>query len=117
MKALLVILLELVVISSAGCARTIYWGSEWGGFDGCPVNPVSVSEAIAKARPYLDETFALRSSTREHRNRAQQPVIHVTLRGKYYYIVRDNYPSYSPGFYLHHAVRVHKTTGQLIAPR
>jgi len=117
MRASVLIVLGVVLVSSVGCARTICLGSEWGGFNGFPDNPVSVSEAIAKAEPYLDKTFALRSSATGNRNAAEEPVVFVTLRGDYYYIVKDNYPSYSPGFYLHHAVRVHKTTGRLIPPK
>ncbi len=102
------------VVVILGCGKT-YYGSGWHVLNGFPMNKISPQEAMSRAEPYLDETFELRSRNRRHSS-DREPVVHVTLKGDYYYLVKDNYPSYSPNFYLQHALKVHKDTGVLAFP-
>jgi len=99
-----------------GCNnKKIYSGSDYSGFDDFPPNPISVQDAIRLAEPHLGKTFELRSAKREYIS-DKEPVLWVTLKGNCYYLVKDNYPSYTPGFYLHHAVKINKNTGEVMPP-
>jgi len=111
---LLVCAVLLACVLFGGCAKS-YFGSDWAGYDRFPAKRISPQEAISRAEPWLDQTFALRSSGRGGVS-DKEPVVHLTLQGNFYYVVKDNYPSYSPGFYLRHAVKVHKDTGAVVPP-
>jgi hypothetical protein len=98
------------------CSGKIYVGNSHAGFSGFPRNNIEVKDAIQLAEPYLDKTYELRKENRKSGN-DNNLLIWVTLKGKYYYIVMDNYPSKTPGFYEKHAVRINKDTGEVISPK
>ena len=115
------ITLPVIITGCGGIVNEVYYGAEWSKdkFDNFPENPVSVEEAINKAKPYLDKYFELRMEERTaYKNVGTKPTVHVTLKGNYYYIVKDNYPSYAPypDFYLEHAVLVSKKNGEVKLP-
>jgi hypothetical protein len=45
------------------------------------------------------------------------PDVFITLIGKYYFIVKDNYPSKSVYFYLDHAVKIYKDICEITLPK
>ncbi|MEM7467265.1 MAG: hypothetical protein AAF387_10310 [Pseudomonadota bacterium] len=98
-----------------GCSGETHFGSDHEGFGNFPETPIPVEVAIEISQPYLAETFTLRQASRET-NSNKDPVTWVTLRDGWYHIVKDNYPSYSPGFYLKHAVKINSITGEIIEP-
>ena len=104
----------IAAVLVCGCGKA-YHGNGWAGFEGFPENNISPQQAVRIAEPYLDETFELRARNRRHVS-DREPEVHVMLEGKYYYVVKDNYPSYTPGLYLWHAVKVHKDTGDVSPP-
>lgn len=110
----------LVTLLLAGCG-TLLGGAQSvrrnddGQFDPVAGMAVTPDEALEKAEPYLNLTFHLRQQQRDEIS-TDPPTDHVSVKDGWYYIVRDNYPSYSPGFDLAHAVRVHGQTGQLLPP-
>lgn len=120
MKIALLIFLVIGSIILYGCFSSNN-GSEYSGIypngtSNFPSNPVSIDDAVREAKPYLNTTFELRKTMITHRANSEL-FIWVTLKGRYYYIVLDNYPSYSPGFYLHHAVKIDKENGAVIPPQ
>jgi hypothetical protein len=109
------IIIALIAIFLVSCG-TYHVGSSHNGFSDFPENNISVYKAISLAEKYLDKTFELRKANRSSQFN-DEPAIWVTLRGNYYHIVKDNYPSYSPGFYEKHAVRINKSTGEVYPPK
>lgn len=106
--------LSLLVI---GCTP-YHFGSYPEGAARFPDQPVSVIEAVEKAEPYLDESFRLRQKGRDQYDwPTWDPTLTVTLKGGYYYIVKDNYPYIYHSAYRAHAVKVHSKTGKLIPPK
>jgi hypothetical protein len=78
---------------------------------------ISTDDAIRLAQPYLDRTFELRSENRPEDMQSDRPPRDiVTPKGRWYYVVRDNYPAVKENFYLDHAVKVHMDTGEIIEP-
>lgn len=99
-----------------GCkSNETYFGSTYSGFDGFPKTEIDIDKAIELSEPYLESTFILRKKNR-NTNSTKEPVIWVTLKDNWYYIVKDNYPSYTPNFYLRHAVRINSKNGEIIKP-
>jgi hypothetical protein len=114
MKQIL-LLLPLLLISA--CNNNIdYLGSELNNFTAAPDHPITIPRAIEISKPYLDKTFKLRIKDRENPS-AEKPVVYVTIKKGWYYLVKDNHPSYTPGFYLKHAAQVNVKTGELIEPK
>ena len=120
MKYLSIVLFCLLIATCLLCCsckrEKVYFGSTGGGFEDFPPNPISVQDAIKLADPYLDKTFELRIASREHVS-DKEASLWITLKGDYYYLVKDNYPSYTPGFYLNYAVKINKDTGEVIPPK
>ena len=113
------ILIIFLLLTISGCGR-VYWGSSYNSssFNDFPENSVSAIKAIKLAEPYLDKTFELRSALRDWPSKEdKEPVVHVVLKGKYYYIVKENYPYKYIEAYLPHAVKVNKNTGQVYPPK
>ena len=116
MKIYRILVTSLIVLSGCILFAPTHYGSRPEDWDGFPENPISVREAIVRAQPYIARSVELRSKLTV--NRPKEPSrVHVTLRGNYYHIVKENCPSYSPGFYEYHSVRVHKNTGKVISPK
>ena len=106
-----------LVFALTGC-EPIPVGSSWGGYRNVKGAKIQPAQAVELARPYLDRTFQLRKSNSElPRSKDKEPIIYVTLKDGYYFIVKDNYPAKSVHFYLDHAVKVHKNTGETIPPK
>jgi hypothetical protein len=82
-----------------------------------PKNPISPEQAIKRAEPYLDRTYELRKQGSRLHRQDKDATVHVSLKGNYYYIVKESYPAIYIDFYLPHAVKVHKVTGDIIPPR
>ncbi len=127
MKYLLIILGVLIIgllittklmFSWSNKSSIIAMGNSWSGFENFPERKITVNKAIKLATPYLDETYKLRLKYGRGRiNRdLKTDTIHVCLKGEFYFIVKDDYPSYSPGFYLKHAVKINASTGDIIEP-
>ncbi|MCP4296136.1 MAG: hypothetical protein GY786_11055 [Proteobacteria bacterium] len=114
-KKLKFVLLSVFALFLSNCSGIEYVGSEHNDFKNAPKYPISISKAIEISKPYLDETFKQRSAKRSDQF-SKEPVVWVSIKGDWYYIVKDNYSSYTPGFYLNHAVKIHKETGQLVKP-
>ena len=92
-------------------------GNTWGGFDDFPEREITVDKAIELATPYLDKSYKLRLKSRAQTNGDfKTDIIHVSLKDDFYYIVKDDYPSYTPGFYLLHAIKINTSTGYIIEP-
>ena len=107
----------LVLLLLAGCnSEPEVFGSSKSGFDHFPETPISVDDALKVANPYLDTTYNLRIADRERKSNGK-PKIWITLKGDNYYVVKDKYPSYSPGFYLEHAVVVNTDTDEVTPPQ
>ena len=115
MKKYFQILLLISVFLLSSCEKS-YWSGLNESYDSFPDNPVSPQQAVKLAQPYLDKTFRLRSNMAQRLSNGKLSDI-VTLEGDYYYIVRDNFASYSPDFYRKHAVKVNKKTGKVIPPK
>ncbi len=99
-----------------GCSNDkLYVGSTYSGFDDFPNTKISVQKAIELSEPYLEKTFELRKVGRDFVPEKQTD-IWVTLKNNWFYVVKDNYPSYTPGFYMKHAVKIHSDTGEIIQP-
>jgi hypothetical protein len=79
------------------------------------INP---EEAMELAKPYLDLSFRLRRKMRgeEGTDQIKETTVWVLFKGNYYYISKDDYPSYTPGYYSWHAVKVDCVTGEVIPP-
>ena len=110
----LIYLISFIIVSS--CVTTTYSGNSHIGYSNFPSNNISPEEAIEIAKPYLDKTFELRTEGRKEKSE-KEPIIHVTLKGRYYYIVKDNYPAKYIGFYLSHSAKVNKKTGEVLPPK
>ncbi len=109
-------ILAVIVFFLASCASVEYFSHSEKGFDDAPKTKVTIQKALSIAEPYLDITFQLRKEAMV-RSTEKEPIIWVSLKGGWYYFVKDNYPSYTPGFYLKHAVKVNSDTGELVEPK
>ena len=106
----------LFLIMLTGC-EPVALGNSASGYKTIPDAKIQPIDAVKIAQPYLDKTFELRSkSSTLERDKENEPTIFVTLKDDFYYIVKENYPAKSIYFYLAHAVRVHKDTGEIIPP-
>jgi hypothetical protein len=114
MKKQHLLLLAIPMLLLTSCGKT-YIARSSEGYASFPGNTISPEQAVKLADPYLDKTFELRAAKRQGVS-PRKPTVWVTLKGQYYHIVKDNYPAYNRGFYLHHAVKVDKDTGDMIAP-
>lgn len=111
LKALLVVSLFLVV----ACDKAVFIGNSKGGFKKDLNFPITPIEAHAKAKPWLEKTYQLKLKSRI--NILNRPLVDtIILKGHWYYVSRDNYPYKAIQAYLYHAVRVHVSTGKVIAP-
>ena len=113
--------LTLGLILVAGCGLTtsarMVHQEESGSYEPVPGMSVAPEEALELAQPYLDWSYQLRLQNRSDRMRSDRPPTdHISIKGEWYYIVRDNYPAIFAKFYLPHAVRVHGETGQVLPP-
>lgn len=100
-----------------GC-EPVSVGNSSSGYKRVPQAKVQPQEAVEFANDYLDKTFELRvKNSPLERKEGVEPIIIVTLEGDYYYIIKETYPAMSIYFYLEHAVKVHKNTGEVIPPK
>ncbi len=85
-----------------------------------PKNSFSVSpeDALRAATPYLDASYRLRRQMRNELKQAvhRKPIDWISYHKDWYYITRDDYPSYTPGYYMKHAVRVNGYTLKVVSP-
>lgn len=110
------LLLLLMMIFISGCSAVTVGNSfsEYKILEGVKIQP---ERAVELAGPYLDKSFHLRTKNRPPRMLSdRKPYINVMLKGNYYYVVKDNYPAIPTSFYLPHAVKVHKQSGEVIEP-
>jgi hypothetical protein len=77
---------------------------------------IDPNSAVELAAPYLEQTYLLRKSNSDLVRIEKNATVWVTVKGDYYYIVKESYPSIDASFYLDHAVKVHKKTGNVIEP-
>ena len=76
---------------------------------------IQPDEAIKLAEPYLDKIFEKKSKNRNWPSiKESQTVIHIILKGNYYYITKENYPAKDIYFYMRSAVKIHKKSGEII---
>ena len=116
MNKLLKIICFFSLIALTGC-EPVSVGSSYSGYKNVQGAKIQPSEAVELAKSYLDKTFELRKSNRESpRREDREPHIFITLKDGYYFIVKESYPAKSVYFYLDHAVKVHKDTGEIIPP-
>ena len=107
------IVIPMLLLSS--CTKSYFSRAELG-FDSFPKNPVSPERAVKLAEPYLDNTFKVKTDDSVLMALAK-PKIWVTLKGKYYYIVKDSTNEINIDYYLYKAVKVNKNTGEVIPPK
>jgi len=113
MNRLWIVIILLVLL---GCEKEkFYIGSTNSGFDNFPKTEIKIKEVLELSKPFLDKTYELRLKNRRHKS-LKDPVIWITLKGQWFYVVKDNYPSHSANFYLKHAVRINSKTGKIIEP-
>lgn len=118
-KVVVVILIILNVMNFSGCGKKWYVGSRepqsWEHFP--KNNKISPQQALQLSEPFLDKTFELRTKNRSLEIRSDLPKEDsIILQGRYYYVVRENYPAKYIAFYLKHAVKVNKNTGEVTPP-
>jgi len=113
-----VLVWSLMCLIFAGCSGNIYSGTESSGFTQFPRgNKITPQMAIEIASPYLDISFNLRNSRREPKYPPNAPKeVYVILKGKYYYVTKDDHDFKTVEAYLHDAVKVNKDTGEAIKP-
>lgn len=108
------------LILVAGRRNRVYLGNSRSGFSLAPVATALTPERARElAGPHLDESYRLRRARRGEKLSdapRREAVDWITLKGDWFLISRDDYPSYSPGYYEHHAVRVHAHDGTVIPP-
>ncbi|MEM6532456.1 MAG: hypothetical protein AAF654_07520 [Myxococcota bacterium] len=120
----LMLLLGAAVVGAllvlASTRHSTLLGNSHAGFRD-PPEPTKLSphEALKLASPYLETSYALRRRGRkEGAGQLDRPALDwLGYKRGYYLVTRDDYPSYSPGFYDRHAVRVNANTGDVEAPR
>lgn len=101
MKKTLLFLLPVVLIMS--CINTEYISVD-DKLEGVKIQP---KEALEIAKPYLDEkaTYLWRDSSKLK--------THIVKKGRYYYIMKTDYPAKSVYYYLEPAVRVNSKNGSI----
>jgi hypothetical protein len=105
----------LLAVTGLGCS-TVHFGTYPDGFSSFPERPISPEEAVAAAQPYLDQTFALSRTERGSDWPSWEPAVRVKLEGKYYYVLKDNYPAKNSNYGFAHATKVNAETGDVIPP-
>jgi hypothetical protein len=114
------LILMLVTIGAiAGCSDSVCSGNAKSGYAHFPKdNLITPEKAVELARPYLDLSYEMRRSNRKdvYNKMSESPLEYVILKGDYYYVTKDNYPSNVVTFYMEHAVRVNKKTGKVHKP-
>jgi hypothetical protein len=106
-----------LVLFQVGCTPS-HFGTYPGGLAKFPDRPFSASQAVERAQPYLEETFSLRRKARDETGeRGSKPKVFVTLKGRHYYIIKDDYPYIFQSSYQSHAVKVDSKTGEVIPPK
>lgn len=68
---------------------------------------IQPNEAIKIAEPYLE------GHATYWWNKEKPLETHVCLKGKYYYVMRTNYPAKTFNYYLQPAVKIHVNTGEV----
>ena len=117
MKIKTIIVFIFLISSLIGC-KSIPVGSSYSGYENVIRAKIQLEEAVKLAKPYLDRTFELRKLHSDlSRSEDKEPGIFVTLKNRYYYIVKENHPAKSVNFYLDHAVKVHINSGEIIPPK
>lgn len=123
-------LLQATAVSVFGvaCLFTLFWilpsghpkllGNSKTGFEAVRDAAITPRDAIDLARPHLDLSYTLRRGMRQPSSSPsdRDPLDWVSFQNGIYYIARDDYPSYSPGFYTHFAVTVDSASGVVTAP-
>gem|GEM_PF-3153677 len=77
---------------------------------------VSPDEAHELALDHLEKSYELRNAKRNYPSDKLKMNDYILLKGKYYYIARDNYPYKTYWAYFNHAVRVNCMTGTVKEP-
>ncbi|MBL7544797.1 MAG: hypothetical protein JNL11_13350 [Bdellovibrionaceae bacterium] len=123
MKVILVIVVILLLVAACIYVFLIKeptnLGDSKSGFTNPPQNVhVDAQTAVQLAQPFLENSYALRRKMRGEiqQNPNREPVIRLLLKGAWYFVSLDDYPSMTNYYYLQHAVRVHTDTGQVIPP-
>ncbi len=68
---------------------------------------IQPNEALEIAKPYLEQHGTY------NWNQEKKLETYITLKGKWYYIMKTNYPAKSIYFYLQPAVKVQTNTGEV----
>jgi hypothetical protein len=105
-----------LVLGVVGCGP-VHYGTYPDGLGGFPERAVSAEMAVEAARPYLDQSFALCRAARGSDWPDYEPRIRVQLEGKYYKVLKDNYPSMNASYGFNHAVKVNADTGEVTPPQ
>ena len=104
----------MILINSSGKDL----GNSRSGFHSPENTKLTAQNAIELAAPFLDDSYAIRRKMRgeNQANPHREAVTWLSIKDKWYYVTKDDYPSYTPGYYMHHAVRVNSDTGEVIKP-
>jgi len=94
----------------------VFVGSKQNGFKQCRDCTVSPEKAYELAEPFLERTHELRNAVRNFPSHRLNMDDYILLKGRYYYIARDNYPYKTWWAYFNHAVRVNCMTGEVKEP-
>jgi hypothetical protein len=107
---------SVVGLVIAGCTPVYY--ADYPHLTGFPERPISPDGAVEAAQPYLDQSFTLcRADRGSDWPSRGEPYVSVKLEGKYYKVLKDNYPykSFSEHRFSH-AVKVNAETGEVSPP-
>ena len=115
MKIRITPILLIISIILAGCSGAISINKTDKGYEYIKNAKIQPDKAIKLAEPYLDKIFEIRSKNRDWPSvKERQPIIHIVLKGNYYYVTKENYPAKDIYFYMRNAVKIHKNRGKII---
>lgn len=122
MKVAVILFFGFIVIAVIGIyyftkSDYITLGNSLAGFQNPADSKMSTVQAVNLAQPFLEESYRIRRlKLRRNQNPSQlgKALVWASYRGHWFYITQDDYPSYSPGYYVHYSVRVNALTQQVI---
>ncbi|MDK2595267.1 hypothetical protein [Pseudoalteromonas obscura] len=83
-------------------------------FDDVKIQP---EQAAKLAEPYLELSSKIKRKNSDiDRSKFGESKVVVSQKGRYYYVVKENYPAKSISFYVKYAVKVHVDTGVVSPP-